>query len=433
MNDRILCVDDDPNVLQAYQRALRKRFHLEIALGPEEALDAVVSHGPFAVVVADMRMPGMDGVQLLAKVRKHAPDTVRIMLTGNADQQTAIDAVNEGHIFRFLTKPCPPEVFARALEAGIEQHRLITAERDLLSKTLSGSVKVLTDVLSLANPQAFGRTARVRPLVARLCEALRPQRTWAIEIAAMLSQIGCISIPPETLAKIAKHQPLSPKEAQAYQSHPAAGAQLLAKIPRLEEVAEIVAYQNKRYDGEGFPPDRRLGAAIPLGSRILKVALDWDALVSDGLPEDLAIAEMNDREGWYDPIVLEALRALVGIPQAYVIRQVRVDHVPVGAVLADDVRSLGGTMLCAKGQEVTAWVRARLRGYATSVGIAGPIRIFVPVEESSGFPAEAAPSSAPKSHSAPPAPQVDPVPPLDVGPPEDFPNSLSDLLNLKDS
>ncbi len=416
MNERVLCVDDDPNVLQAYQRALRKRFHLELALGPEEALDAVVAHGPFAVIVADMRMPGMDGVQLLAKVRQHAPDTVRIMLTGNADQQTAIDAVNEGHIFRFLSKPCPPDVFAKALEAGIEQYRLVTAERDLLSKTLSGSVKVLTDVLSFANPAAFGRASRVRPLVARLCQTIRPERAWAIEIAAMLSQVGCIAVPEETLMKVAKRQNLSPKEAQEFHSHPAAGSQLLAKIPRLEEVAEIVAYQDKHYNGDGFPADRRAGAAIPLGSRILKVALDWDALVADGLSEDLAIAEMNDRDGWYDPIVLEALRGLLGIEQVHVIRQVRVDHVPIGAVLAADVRSLGGTLLCSKGQEVTAWIRARLRGYAASVGVAGPIRIFLPAEEFACYPPDE-PLPPPRASDAGDDPMV-----------EEFPGSIGDIM-----
>ena len=161
MNERILCVDDDPSVLQAYQRSLRKRYTIEPALGGDEAIAAVASQGPYAVVVCDMRMPGMNGVQTLAKIREIAPDTVRMMLTGNADQQTALEAVNEGRIFRFMNKPCPPEVFAAALDAGLEQYRLITAEKELLSKTLSGSVKLLTDVLGT------GQSDRLRQSVAR--------------------------------------------------------------------------------------------------------------------------------------------------------------------------------------------------------------------------------------------------------------------------
>src|ERR1700733_8122058 len=103
MSNRILCVDDDINILEGYQRALRKEFDITTAPGGEEALVKIRDEGPFAVVVSDMRMPGMDGIQLLTRIKQVAPESVRIMLTGNADQQTAMNAVNEGNIFRFLT------------------------------------------------------------------------------------------------------------------------------------------------------------------------------------------------------------------------------------------------------------------------------------------------------------------------------------------
>ena len=140
MSQKILLVDDDPNILQGFKRQLRKQFQIETALGGKEGLEAVVKSGPFAVIVSDMQMPEMDGIQFLNAVRQVAPDSVRVMLTGNADQKTATDAVNDGHIFRFLTKPCSPEAFSKSLEAGIEQYRLITAERELLSKTDRKSV-----------------------------------------------------------------------------------------------------------------------------------------------------------------------------------------------------------------------------------------------------------------------------------------------------
>ena len=140
MTEKILCVDDEANILEAHQRGLGKQFHIETALGAEQALGQIDAQGPYTVVVSDMRMPGMDGVQLLSEVRKRAPDSVRIMLTGFADLQTAIEAVNEGNIFRFLTKPCPQETLAKALSAGIEQYRLVTAEKELLAKTLRGAI-----------------------------------------------------------------------------------------------------------------------------------------------------------------------------------------------------------------------------------------------------------------------------------------------------
>jgi signal transduction histidine kinase len=146
MSEKILCVDDEPNILEAYQRALRREFEIEIALGGEQGLAAVESRGPFAVIVSDMRMPGMDGVQFLSKVKEKAPDSIRIMLTGYADQHTAIEAVNEGNIFRFLTKPCPPEVLAKALGAGIQQYRLAMAEKNLLEWMLSGNIPMMKDL-----------------------------------------------------------------------------------------------------------------------------------------------------------------------------------------------------------------------------------------------------------------------------------------------
>ena len=190
MSEKILFVDDDPNLLAAYQRGLRKQFEIETAQGGEEAITRIKVAGPFAVLVSDLRMPGMDGVRLLGQIRQLAPDTVRILLTGNGDLEGAIAAVNEGNIFRFLTKPCAPDALATALGAALAQYRLVTSERDLLQNTLRGSVRVLIDVLALVNPAAFGRAQRVRRLARRLIAEIKLPSDWQLEIAVMLSQLG---------------------------------------------------------------------------------------------------------------------------------------------------------------------------------------------------------------------------------------------------
>ena len=199
MTERILCVDDDPDIMQAYQRGLRKRFDIHMVSSGEEALRLVTDSGPFAVIVAELRMHGMDGGEVLSRIEELAPDSVRMILTGNADQQTALEAVNRGHIFRFLSKPCPIELFAEALEAGINQYRLITAEKELLSKTLRGAIKVLTDLMSLVNPVAFGRAARIRRVAGQLARELEVNDVSQIELASMLSQIGCVAVPEAIL------------------------------------------------------------------------------------------------------------------------------------------------------------------------------------------------------------------------------------------
>lgn len=202
MTERILFVDDDANVLQALQRQLRKKFDFDISSDPELALQSLGTNGPYAVIVSDMQMPGTNGVQFLGKVREQAPHSMRIMLTGNVDQQTAMDAVNRGTIFRFLTKPCSTEVLCEILTAAIVQYRLITAEKDILEKTLSGSVRLLTEILGLVNPIIFSRSSRIRQVARELARTLGLENMWQLEVAAMLSQIGCITLTPQTLEAI---------------------------------------------------------------------------------------------------------------------------------------------------------------------------------------------------------------------------------------
>jgi DNA-binding NtrC family response regulator len=128
---RILLVDDDVEVLDALQRQLQRHFDVTATCDAKEAIRLAVTSGPFAVVVSDLRMPGMDGISLLYLIRQTAPETVRVLLTGHADVEAAISAVNQGNIFRFLAKPCPPAALLRALEACVEQYRLLTGGREL--------------------------------------------------------------------------------------------------------------------------------------------------------------------------------------------------------------------------------------------------------------------------------------------------------------
>jgi response regulator RpfG family c-di-GMP phosphodiesterase len=376
MTDRILCVDDDRNILQAYQRALRKRFHIATALGGDEALEKIRSEGPFAVVISDMQMPGMNGVEFLKRVRECSKDTVRMMLTGNADQQTALEAVNEGHIFRFMTKPCPPETFAKVLEAGLEQYRLICAERDLLLKTFSASVKVLTDVLSAVSPTAFGRATRIRHITRQLCQDLG-SGDWQIEVAAMLSQIGCVTVPEEILAKAYSGQALESPERKLFNTHPQSGRQLIASIPRLELVAEIIGNQQSSFEEVQASSCAQV---VEIGSSILKTAIDFDTLMSAGYSQENAVAEMKDRLGDYDPKVLSALCKVLVIDDGRVVRRVKVAGLIDGMALADDIRTLSGTLVCTRGQEINRSMRLRLRNYMINIGIQSTVRVFVPTE-----------------------------------------------------
>jgi DNA-binding NtrC family response regulator len=127
--DRVLFVDDDANLLAGVARILRKKIAAVTALGPEAGLRAISDDGPFAVVVADMHMPGMDGLLMLAKVKELAPATVRILFTGDADLEAANAAATRGDISGFLSKPCPPDRLLPALLSAIDQHHAVAAGR----------------------------------------------------------------------------------------------------------------------------------------------------------------------------------------------------------------------------------------------------------------------------------------------------------------
>jgi FixJ family two-component response regulator len=366
---RVLLVDDDENLLKGLQRLLRRRFETTVISSPVEAL-TLAPTGDFAVVVSDYRMPVMDGVTFLSRISELAPDTVRVLLTGHADVTAAVAAVNEGHVFRFLDKPCPPEILVRVLNDAVRQHRLVRAERVLLERTLHGSVAALVDVLSMAQPAAFGRASRVRRLVGELADALAAPDRWALEVAAMLSQIGTIALPPEVVDRMAGSVPLSEADRALIAESPRHAARIIDAIPRLEGVHDIL----ERVGARATP---RVGRP-PHGADLLTVALDFDDHVSHGSSEAEAVRRLVGRTGWYDRRVLDALSTRFVEGAADPIFEVALGQVTPGMVFADDVRTTEGILLISRGQEVTAGLVSRIENFWADLPLAAPVRVTRP-------------------------------------------------------
>ena len=379
--DKILFVDDEENILSAFRREFRKEFDVETAKDPEDGLRTVATRGPFAVIVSDFRMPKADGNRFLSAVKKIAPDSVRVLLTGHADVNMAMQAVNEGSVFRFLTKPCPTDTLGKVLTAAAQQYRLVTAERDLLENTLRACVKVLTELLALVNPEAFGRSSRIRNRVRSIAEQMKLANLWQLETAALLSQIGCVIFPAEVQKKSYTNEQLTQEESRLFNMHPEVGSSLIVNIPRMEEIAEIVKYQGKHFDGTGFPLEARKENAIPIGARILKVALDLDVLEASGMSVKEALQMLKGRNGWYDPQVLASLETtLQGAKPKIEIRSIELRKLAVGMVMGEDLRSDNDLVLIAQGQEVNPAILVRLRQFARTSFIKEPFRVLIPPE-----------------------------------------------------
>ncbi|HEX3853723.1 MAG TPA: HD domain-containing phosphohydrolase, partial [Polyangiaceae bacterium] len=363
---RVLCVDDEPKVLEGIGRLLHRKCTLSTAGGGEEALGLLAGQEPFDVIVSDMRMPGMNGATLLAECRRRAPDTVRMLLTGQSDLESAISAVNDGHVFRFLTKPCPPPIFLGALTEAVEHHRLITSERVLLEQTLVGSVRALTEVLALVHPEAFGSTARQHERARLVAAHLQIPNAWQVEVASMLSQVGYVVLPNELLAKVRAGTDLDATERGMLSRVPLVVERVLSLIPRLEAVQEVLKYQDAPFLG-GTEQEAGKGS-IPIGSRILRALADLGIEETRSPNIGVALAVLHARRGKYDPRVLDAIAALCA-PQAAQTREVTLRDIEVGMALASDVTTIAGMLLVSRGHPVTAQLIERLRNFDLKVGV----------------------------------------------------------------
>jgi response regulator RpfG family c-di-GMP phosphodiesterase len=392
MEKKVLFVDDDRNVLDGFRRQLWNRFKLVAALGPTEGMNIIKTQGPFAVVIADMRMPEENGIQFLKKVKTVAPLTTRMLLTGNADLGTALDAINEGEIFRFLTKPCPSELLIKSILAGLEQYRLVTVEKLLLEGTLSSSIAVLCEILSLVNPEAFGRSSRVLRYVEAMARHMGIENTWSITTATLLSQIGCAVLPLQILQKVHAGKTLSRKESQVFQQHPYIAADLIAKIPRMEPVAKIIRYQAMSFDERTEAQGEGIISEAPVEARILKVALDFDGLESAGLSKTAAFNQLQQQKDQYDPAVLDAMKCSFADEIKYELKSAVVSELVEGMILAEDLRSSGDALLASKGYKVNRPLMVKLLNFKQMSGIREPFMVLSPLVASAvedpGLPKE---------------------------------------------
>ena len=369
---RILCVDDEPRIVESLAVQLRRDYQVLAANGGNSALQLLKDKGAPAVIISDMRMPGMDGATLLKHVKQLYPETTRILLTGEPGRDAAIAAVNEGQIFRFLTKPCPPDQLRGAIDAGVVHHRLLIAEKVLLQETLIGCIKALVDILAITNPVAFGRSTRVKRLATDLAGSTGRPSFWQLEAAAMLSQIGYISLPIELVEKLYYGKRLTSDERALADGAPAVAQKLLGRIPRLEQVMEILAASRTKVE----LPD----GLIKDGAGILRLVLEYDAQIAQGHSPEVALSSLRAQSGRFGVKLVENLESLVGLSAgAPEVKQVAVGGVTPGMVFMDDLYTQIGTLLVPKGFEVTEAFLERARNFGPAI-LQEKVRVLAPVK-----------------------------------------------------
>lgn len=330
-NEKILVVDDDYEFLDTVESAWCRQYRVATAISCAEALQVIRDSEPFAVVVVSNEIRDMNGIAFLTSVRDLSPCSARILMDGQDDGRRALDSCDNPAIFEVVPKPCPIEILELVVRSGVRDYRRSLDHEDLTEKAMVSSMRLALQVLGLVHPRALTRAGRVKRLtrsISRLlCNSPNGMQSQGESttvpgehdeasqhrMAAVLCQIGCVALPSRIVEQVYDGAPLSENDAQLFQTHPIMGRSLVENIPSLAQVAEIIAYQHKNFDGSGMPPDSTKGNEIPLGSRILKVALDYDLIVSTGRTGAEAVAMMRKRAGRYDPRIIEVLATVIGL------------------------------------------------------------------------------------------------------------------------
>lgn len=314
-NEHVLFVDDNAEFLKSIRRLLGKEYDISTCTSAKEALALLQEQGPFAVVVSDLMMPEMGGIEFLTRVKEASPDSIRILFTGYASLETALDAVNEGYVFRILKKPCPDKDIKRAVDAGLEQHRLLRDRTELeylrkIGPAMEGIIFGFSSLVEARDPYTAGHQQRVAFLSVALAKKmnLEEDRVEGLRLAAMVHDIGKLYVPAEFLNKPGS---LSEAEFSIIKNHAQVGFDILAPVDFPWPLAYIVLQHHERIDGSGYPQGLK-GEQLLTESKIIAVADVVEAMAfrrpyRSGLGLEAALKEIVECGGaQYDQDVVNA-------------------------------------------------------------------------------------------------------------------------------
>ncbi len=406
----LLCVDDEPNILSALRRLFRPSgYRVLVAEGGAQGLE-ILRKEPVDLVISDMRMPHMDGAQFLSAVKQEWPDAVRILLTGYADIGSTIEAINQGEIYRYITKPWTDEDMVltvrqalerRALKREKERLEALTSEQNEalreLNETLEAkvhlrtadlqsanekvkqsfitAVKIFSTLMEMRHPILAGHSRRVAALARSMAIHMGMDNSGVqnVFLAGMLHDIGKIGFTDALLTRPVRT--MTADELLVYRNHPQDGQNALMALDELAPVTQLVRHHHERFDGLGFP-DGLIAQETPLGARLLAVANDYDSLQIGTFsalrftPEEARQTMEKDRGKRYDPQVLDVLATvLAGAPKPVVRqRECKLSELMPGMVLTRGFTRQGGVLLLGVDQVLSDKLIERMQSYEAAEG-----------------------------------------------------------------
>ncbi len=365
MTKLILFIDENETVLKSLPAKELADCELRLATSYSEAGRILSGKREVALLVAELNLNGEDGTAFLAAAKKGSPNTIRMVLTAADRFKDALDALNRGQAYKYIPKPCAPEDLLKEIRGGLDRHEEMRKERQAMRSTLMGSVKALADILDLVNPEAMGFARRIKENVLATGKALKVKSPWRLELAVMLSHIGCVALPSEIITKMDKGQSLSPEEKQIFGMHPSIACSLLENIDQMADVANIIRHQHDTVnDGQ------------PLEARIIKAALDLDRMQRKGAPAEKILEVMRKKKDTYDPKVVAAMLGIATMTQTESCRNLSVDELEEGMVMAEDMVNNEGAKLLLRGQALSKASLMRLKAFHVSLGVIEPVVVM---------------------------------------------------------
>ena len=365
---KIMLVTSDAGFAAEAGNVLESIVDLACLPDAEKGLAMLAQDDRFAAVLSGVHLPGMNGLRFLAQVRAKHPRAMRLLITADRSFKTAAGAINAAHISKLLPRPCPPTALKAAVQEAVRKYRQErSSDVDTTRDVLLGCARMLVDILELTHPDAVQRSKRIRARVQKVCTDLKAMPAQSMDMVILLSNIGCVALPPELLEAMESGKRLSKEDMQIYMTHPSIAAHLLSNVPRMAKISEIIRHQNTPASQDP-----------PLAARILKACIDMDQMERTGAPPEKAITFMASRPKVYDAKVLAALERSLEENRLARCLNVTVAELEPGMVMQRNMVTTAGTILMNKGDVLSEASLLRLQTFHDLLKVQEPVCVEPP-------------------------------------------------------
>lgn len=379
---RILIVDDTDEYRVSFSELVKSLEHdpYEAADGAQ-ALEFVKTQFVPDIILLDIQMPEMDGYQVLEKLKAdEVLKTIPVIMVTTIDNIESVIRCIQLGADDYITKPIQPEILKARISNSLVKLDYLKVKQEMLEKTLTGTIRMASDILLIVNPQIFGFASRVRKLAHLVADSMKIKDCWMIDLASIFIFTGCVTIPDDITERLFNGKSITANERKNYEESVLVSYRLIKNIPRLEKVAVIIKYCHKKINGAGVPEDEILHKTqIPDGSKILKVVMDYLELTITESNQTVIFDTMKTRSERYDQSIVENLKEVIIRESMQEVKEVMIKNLVQDMVFAEDVHTeKGDVKLASKWQEATMALIQRIQNVSQKMKIHEPVKVFIP-------------------------------------------------------